>query len=85
MTTAANADASHYWLVGEEYLILARVWQHGERGGFTAEQIYARIDQYEDMAELTSKMEWPEATSENLAKWLADGTLKMLDARLPSE
>ncbi len=78
MADPSNAGEPRIWLIGERCMILVREWKHGDQAGLTAEQVYVRIDEYEDMAELTGNMTWPETTSESLAEGLATGKLQRI-------
>lgn len=79
MTDSADAATDHCVLVGDRYVLLAREWRHGDLAGFTADQVYVRIDEYEDLNELTSNMRWPATTSEQIAEGIATGRLRKVD------
>ena len=83
MADSDGSAASHCWLEGDRYVVLARRWAHGEDSGFTAVRVFARIDEYESTSELTNNLEWPETTSEALAKDLGDGKLQTLELAAP--
>jgi hypothetical protein len=67
------------WLEGDEFIVAARKWQHGEYTGLTAARIYVRIDPHLSTSDPMSHIKPIDPTSEELAQWLADGTVKELD------
>jgi hypothetical protein len=67
------------WLEGREHIVAARKWRHGEYVGLTAARIYARIDTHPDASGTMSHADQIDPTSEELAEWLADGSLRALD------
>ena len=80
----ARGTVDAYVLVGEEMVVLARHWTHGDQAGFTVEKIFARTSGYEDLHELQSIGElFPEVSSESIAEDLVSGELQKLDSPLP--
>jgi hypothetical protein len=79
MTDSADHSEPLCWIIGEKCIVLAREWQFGDQAGLSAQQVYIRIDEYEDLNELTSNIRWPETTSEDLAEGLAAGKLQRLE------
>jgi hypothetical protein len=79
VTDSTESDAADskkcYLLVGGRWIILARRWEYGDQSGFSAERIYARIDDYENSQELADRIQWPDASSEAIARGLASGEL----------
>jgi hypothetical protein len=67
------------WLEGDEFIVAVRKWQHGEYAGLTPARIYVRIDPHLSTSDPMSHIKQIDPTSEDLAQWLADGTVKMLD------
>jgi hypothetical protein len=83
MTDQPASGNSHCWLEGDRYIVLARRWTHGEYSGLTAVKVYSQIDEYDHQDEMANNMAWPETTSEDLVKGLAEGTLRCLEIVVP--
>jgi hypothetical protein len=80
----ALSTVDGYILIGEEVVILARPWKHGDQSGFTIVKIFAQTSGYVDLDELAGIGElFPEVSSETIAEDLASGRLVQLDSPLP--
>lgn len=82
-TTPDTVDA--YWLVGEQLVILGREWTHGEQSGWTAERVLVRVDGYADSEEIEKDIHamFPEVSSENISRMLANGELQQIPHPFP--
>lgn len=71
-------------LVGDEVVVLARPWAHGEQSGYTVVKIFAQTSGYADLNELCEQGDlFPEVSSESIAEMLVSGELVQLDCPLP--
>ncbi len=83
--SAAPETVDAYWLVGEQLVILGREWTHGEQSGWTAERVLVRVDGYSNFGEIESESQvmFPEVSSENISRMLANGELQQIPHPFP--